>query len=174
MITLRAPALEMRGGVRARAEAAGALEHDVDAELAPTEAPPGRRSAKHRDRTSVDDERAVAGLDRAGKRPVDAVVAEQVRERRRVGEVVDADPLDVGAALEGGAERAASDAAEAVDGNCSHGVPPTWIHVDRRRAGPAAHPQKPPAGLRGSTRRLSSCAASYVAASAPRRSAAPA
>ena len=40
-----------------------------------------------------------------------------MRERFRVGEIVDADDLDVGAALEGCSKEVASDAAETVDAN---------------------------------------------------------
>ena len=50
-----------------------------------------------------------------GNGPEDRVVLEQVRERLRVGDVVDTDPVDVGAAGVRGPEDVAADAAEAVD-----------------------------------------------------------
>ena len=47
----------------------------------------------------------------------DRVVLQQVGEGLVVGQVVDADDLDVGARRESGAEEVAADAAEAVDAN---------------------------------------------------------
>ena len=41
-----------------------------------------------------------AYLDRAGERPVDRVVLEELGEQARVGDVVDRHPLDVGVTLD--------------------------------------------------------------------------
>ncbi len=98
-------------------EQAGRLDHDVDAELAPRQRA-GSRSASTFSSRAVDLERAVALLDGARVGAEDRVVLEQVRERRRVGEVVDRDPLDRRSAPPpglGGAEHVAADAAESVD-----------------------------------------------------------
>ena len=64
---------------------------------------------------AVDDDRSVDRLDRAGEAAVDGVVLEQLGEHRRIGDVVDRDPLDVGARLERGPERGATGPPEAVD-----------------------------------------------------------
>jgi hypothetical protein len=87
---------------------------DVDAEVAPGQV---RRVAVGEDleRLAVDDQLAVADLDRARVRAEDRVVLEQLAERLGVRQVVDGDPLDVGVARVGGAEQVAADAAEAVD-----------------------------------------------------------
>ena len=69
------------------------------------------------DLVAVDDEAVVGELDRARVGPEDRVVAQQVRQRLVVGEVVDGDPLDVGLCRLGGAENVTADAAEAVDSN---------------------------------------------------------
>ena len=42
-----------------------------------------------------------------------------MRERGGVGHVVDGDDLEIGAALDGGAQHAPSDAAEAIDADAS-------------------------------------------------------
>ena len=106
--------VEVLGGVLALGEEARRLDHDLGAEIAPRQ----RRRillGEHLDLAPVDRERAVAHLDGARERPVDRVVLEQVRERPRVGDVVDRDDLDVRVGLLRGAEHVAADAAEAVD-----------------------------------------------------------
>ena len=95
MITLRAPALEMLGRIGPRAEASAGLDDHVDAELPPGEVR-GVGRGRRDDLDSVDDERAVDSFHGAGKRPVDGVVPQQMREHLRVGDVVDRDPLEVG------------------------------------------------------------------------------
>jgi hypothetical protein len=106
-------------GLRAVGEAAGRLDHDRDAQVLPREL--GRvLLGGDGDGLAVDDERLVAGLDRAAELAVDRVVLEEVRERLRVGEVVDGDDLQVlGAALRDGAHDAASDTSESVDRDAS-------------------------------------------------------
>ena len=52
--TFLAPACEMLGGAVAVGEAAGGLEHDVDAEVLPRSFA-GSRSRQHLDRVAVDD-----------------------------------------------------------------------------------------------------------------------
>ena len=107
--------LEMLGGVGAVAEASARLDHDVDAEVAPGKQ---RGIGLHRrdDPAAVDDDRPVGNLDRPGERPVDGVVLEQLGEHRRLGDVVDRHPLDVGAGLVSGPEGGAAGSSEAVDG----------------------------------------------------------
>ena len=69
-------------------------------------------------RTAVDEEGTVGDLDGAAEAAVDGVVLEEVSERLGVGEIVDRDDVEVGAAaLEDGAEHEAADAAEPVDAN---------------------------------------------------------
>ena len=100
MITLRAPGLEVLGRARAVAEEPGGLDHDLGADVAPRKR--GRvRLGEHRDLAAVDAERPVEHLDGAGERPVDRVVAQQVREHLDVHHIVDAGPLDRGAAARG-------------------------------------------------------------------------
>ena len=118
--------VQVLGGVRAGAETARGLEHQrVHAELAPGQV--GRIGfAEDGDAPAVDDDRRLVGLDAPREGAVDAVVLEQMRERRGVGEVVERDPFDVGPAVVGRAERCAAHAAEAVDGDsnghCSSSV----------------------------------------------------
>ena len=116
--------LEVLGGARAVAEVSARLDHDVGADVAPRER--GRvRLGEHRDLAAVDANRIVEHLDGPGERPVDRVVAEQVREHLDVHHVVDAGPLDRGVALMSGAEGRAAGAAEAVDANPDgHVLPP--------------------------------------------------
>ena len=108
--------VEVLGGTVALREEAGRLEHDVDAEVAPAERG-GIALLLDEDRRAVDDEAVVGELDGARVGTEDRVVAQEVRERRIVGEVVDGDPLDVGLGRLSGAEHVAADAAEAVDSN---------------------------------------------------------
>ena len=66
-------------------------------------------------------------LDLAREAAVDGVVPEQVGEHRRIGDVVDRDPLDIGLTLVGRAERRAPGPPETVDGNAnSHDVLPSF------------------------------------------------
>ena len=113
--------LEVLLGVGAGAEAAARLDHDLDAELAPGQRG-GIAHVRRLDPGPVDDERALDQLDGAAERAVDGVVLEQVREHRGIGDVVDRDPLDVGARLERSPECGAAGSSEAVDGDTdSHG-----------------------------------------------------
>ena len=80
--------------VGASPEATGRLDDDIDAELLPRqlERVALRRS---RDLLAVDDDASFDRVDRAVEAPVDGVVREQVRQHRRIGDVIDRDPLDV-------------------------------------------------------------------------------
>jgi hypothetical protein len=71
---------------------------------------------------AVHDERAVDHVDGARERAVHGVVPEQLREHRRVGDVVDRHPLDVGLALDRRTERGATGPPEAVDGHADSHV----------------------------------------------------
>jgi hypothetical protein len=105
---------EVLGGRRARAVAAGGLDHDVHAKLAPGQLCQLGLSQRT-DRMPVDQELAVAQLHGAREVPVDGVVAQQVRQRGAVGDVVHRDDLERGLLLVRGAQDAASDSAEAID-----------------------------------------------------------
>ena len=64
-----------------------------------------------------------------------------MRERGGVGHVVDGDDLEIGATLEGRAQHAPSDAAEAIDADTSrHAVPLRRGAAHARTACPADHP----------------------------------
>ena len=84
------------------------------------ELPPGELfglfDGRHLDRLAVDDQGVPLRLDSAGKAPVDRVVLQQVRQGFGVGDVVDADELDLGLIRHRRrAEHVPSDAAEPVD-----------------------------------------------------------
>ena len=95
--------LEVLGGSGAVAEQPGRLDDDVGADVAPRQRS-GIRLGEDRDLAVVDADGAVEHLDLARERPVDRVVAQQVREHLDVHHVVDADPLEVGALLVGRSE----------------------------------------------------------------------
>ena len=117
--TFLAPGVEVGTGGGCRGEAARRLEHEVDLELRPRQVR-GVALGEHLDAAAVDHERVPVDLDGAAEPAGGAVEAEQLRERLRVGEVVHGDDLEVGVALEQGAEHVAADAAESVDGDASH------------------------------------------------------
>ena len=120
MITLRAPAS------RCLAAPARSRKRPVDSMTtsAPT-SPQGRLAGSVSAVTGISTPSttiaAPAHLDGARERAVDGVVAEQVRQHLDVHDVVDADPLEVGALLMGRAEHRPAGAAEAVDtDSCRH------------------------------------------------------
>jgi hypothetical protein len=86
----------MLRSVGAVAEVAGRLDHDIDIEVAPRKQS-GIDRHRRDDPVPVDEDRAVDRFDRAGERAVDGVVLEQLGEHCRLGDVVDRNPLDVGA-----------------------------------------------------------------------------
>ena len=108
-------------GAGARAEPPGRLDHDVDGQLLP------RQRLRlgcggHRDPAAGDDDRVVVGADGVREAPVHAVALEQLGEGGDVDDVVDGDDVEVGVALDRGADDGAADPAEAVDGEASgHG-----------------------------------------------------
>ncbi len=106
--------LEVLSGQGARAVAAGRLDHDVHPKLAPGQF---RQLGLGQcpDRAPVDHELAVGELHGAGKVPVDGVVAQQVRQRCAVGDVVHRNDLELGVLPVRRAQDAAPDSAEAVD-----------------------------------------------------------
>ena len=114
--------VEVRAGLRGVGEEAGALEDDVDAEVAPRQV--GRIPlGEDLDLAAVDDDRRVAGPNVAGVRAVGRVVLEQERVHLGVDEVVDGDDLDVRGALDERLERLPTDPAEAVDADAGgHGA----------------------------------------------------
>ena len=108
--------LEVLGRVCASAEPPSRLDDDVHAELVPRKLG-GVGLTGRFDAAAVDDDRRVADLDRMVERAVDRVVLQELRDQAWVGDVVDRHPFDVGVTLMSRAERRATGAAEAVDGN---------------------------------------------------------
>ncbi len=106
---------EVQVGAFAVAEHARRLDHDLAAQLAPRQF--GRVAlGEDRKAVAVDDQGVAVDFDGSGETAVDRVVLEQVGERRRVGQVVDADDVEVVVfAFEDGAKDEPSDAAKAVD-----------------------------------------------------------
>ena len=112
---------EVHGGLVARPEHAGALEDDVDAELAPGQLR-GIALGRGADDLVADAKPALHGL---GVVPaaVHRVVLQQVREHVVGGEIVDVDELDV-VAVPARTKDVAPDPAEAVDADLdAHGDP---------------------------------------------------
>jgi hypothetical protein len=104
-------------------EAPGGFEHDVHAERFPREL---RRILLARDfhAFAVDHERVAIGTHVAVESSVHRVVLEEVRERRRVGEIVHRDELEVGFLRERRAQHQAPDPTEPVDPDFDgHGNP---------------------------------------------------
>ena len=95
-------------------EAAGGLDDDVDAQLAPRQV--GRVALfEDVDRLAVDDDLVAVELDGRVETARDRVVLQKVRERLVVGEVVDGDDLEVAALGQSGAEEVTTNATEPVD-----------------------------------------------------------
>ena len=106
----------MLGGVAASPEIPGALDHHFGAEMCPRQRR-GPLLVEDRNLHAVDDERARSDRDLGREWPVNGVVTQEVRERLRVGEVVDPRPLDRTVGLDRRPKSATADAAEAVDAN---------------------------------------------------------
>src|SRR5216117_2372215 len=113
MMTFLAPApMCARGG--GVPEDAGGLHDHVHAELLPRQ----RRRVldrAHPDLAPVDEDGLALGGDVGLEVAVDGIVLQEVRQGLGIGEVVDADHLDLAVRLERGAEEDAPDAAESVD-----------------------------------------------------------
>ena len=93
MMTFFAPAARCLAAASRFGEEAGRLEHDVDAEVLPRQL---RRVLDRQDLELVLVDRDAVALGRDVRLQVaeDRVVLEQVRERLRVGEIVDRDDID--------------------------------------------------------------------------------
>src|SRR5688572_30469002 len=96
-------------------EAPGRFEHDFNTELTP-----GQSCrvllGEHANLVAVDDDRFFSRAHLAGIRSMDRVVLKEVRERTRVGEVVDRDEIEVrNTLLFRGAKHLPADSTEAVD-----------------------------------------------------------
>jgi hypothetical protein len=130
-------------GVGPRTEVAGRLDDDVDVQLRPWQ----RAEivlAEDSDLVPVDGHDVAVTGDLAGKAPVDRVVLEQLGEHGGIGDVVDGNDVEIGAALERGAQNAAADAAETVDSDASrHGCSPgiEGASHEATKALPARHPR---------------------------------
>jgi hypothetical protein len=96
-------------------EDAGALHHDVDAEVFPRQL--GRvLFRQHLERALADIHRVALDLDLAVEAPMDRIISEQMRVGLDRAEVVDGDELQIPAImLDHGAQNVASDASETVD-----------------------------------------------------------
>ncbi len=97
-------------------EQAGALEHDIDTELAPGQL--GRIAlGADADAVAIDHQRIAVDLDRAGEVAVGGVVAGQMGVGLGIAEIVDGDDLDLAIApfLVQRAQHVAPDAAVTVD-----------------------------------------------------------
>ena len=114
--------------VRIREEA-GALEDDVDPEIAPWQG--GRvLFGEDLDLAPVDDDRGIAGSNVARIVSVRRVMLEEQRVHLGIDEVVDSDDLDVRGTLDEGLERLATDPTEAVDTDAGgHGARPPGLDV---------------------------------------------
>src|SRR5439155_18650761 len=108
--------LEMLLGTFALREEAGRLDHEIDAEVSPGKA---RRVllGEELDLLSGDGDLCVSGDNILSQRAEDRVVAEQVRHRLEVAEVVCSNHLEVPAALQVRAEEVAPNPPETVDSN---------------------------------------------------------
>jgi hypothetical protein len=96
-------------------EDAGALEDNIDAQLAPGKV--GGVALGHvLDLLAVDDEVAVAGRDLALEGAVGRIILQQVGHNIDIGQVVDSNELDLGV-FDSNSEHIASDTAETVDTN---------------------------------------------------------
>jgi hypothetical protein len=92
--------LDVPRGIRAGAETAGRLDHDVGAQLAPRQQRIRLAFREHLDPPAVDDECSVPGVHRVREAPVDGVEREEVGERVGVGDVVDGDDAELGVAFD--------------------------------------------------------------------------
>ncbi len=118
---LRATRDVLLGVIRLR-EAAGGLDDDVDAEVAPGQVR-GVALGEHGDALAANRDRVTVVRDLFAQLSADGVVLEEVREGLVVGEIVHRHDLEVRTLRECRAEVVASDPAEAVDADLdSHGV----------------------------------------------------
>src|SRR6185437_5129683 len=124
------PAGQVGLGGRASHEAAGGLDHDVDAEVAPGEV--GRVAlGQDLDRLVADDDRVAVDRDRLREPPRHRVVLQQVGHRLQVAQVVRGDDLEAAvAALLQGLEEAPADPPETV--NAYSNGHRTSLRSDRR------------------------------------------
>ena len=134
MMTFLAPASMCACAFSGVGEDARALEHDVDAQVAPRERG-GILLGQDLDLAAVDDDRRVAGPDVARVGAVGRVVLEQEGVHLGVDQVVDRDDLDVGGTLDERLERLPTDPAEAVDADAGgHDAGPPGRAARRDRA----------------------------------------
>jgi hypothetical protein len=116
----------MLGRAVAVGEEPGGLDDDLGSQFLPRELR-GVLLAQDLNRLAVEADLVARVLDLAGERAESRVVLRQMGEGRGVGDVVDRDEVDVEAALPGGPEQVAPDAAEAVDTDrYGNGDPPPW------------------------------------------------
>ena len=133
-ITYEAPARTCFARSFGGREDPGALQHEVDPQLAPRQL---RRVTlgERRDPSAVDDQLALRGADVVVVAPVDGVVLDQVRQVVRVGDVVDRDEVEpIG--IEQDLQRRPADPPQAVDRDGRHVTPPS---AGRRTRTTAAH-----------------------------------
>jgi hypothetical protein len=104
---------QMHRGLVARGEESGRFDHHLHAELAPRQL--GRIAfGEDLEGVRIDHDLIALGLDRMAQIPVDRIVFKQMRERRRVGDIVNRDNLEF-FLVHRRAIKHTADTAEAVD-----------------------------------------------------------
>ena len=96
------------------------LEHDWDIELFPRQCG-WVALGEHADLLAVDRNPVSGDLDGVRETTKHGVVTQQMSQGLGIGQIVDRDDLNIGGAGIGRAQDVTADAAEAVDGNTSHG-----------------------------------------------------
>ena len=123
---LLGPGAEVLGGVIARGEESGRLDHHLNSHLSPGQSG-GIALGEDLDLSPINHDRAVQRLYRPREAAQDRVVLEQVGEGLRVGQVVDRDELQLGPRRPCRAENVSPDPPETVDADLdSHQVKPSW------------------------------------------------
>ena len=111
--------LEVFGRLGAVREESAALEHQLHAERFPRQLA-GIALGEHPDHSRADRDAVVLGTDLLAQRSVDRIVLQEMRERLRIGDVVDGDEVER-LVTEAGAQDVAADAPEPVDADADLG-----------------------------------------------------
>jgi len=118
--------VDVGAGLGGVGEEPGGLDHDVHTEVAPLQRARVALS-RHGDDLVADAERGPVGGHVGVEAAQDRVELQQVRQGGRVGQVVDADDLDVGTRGANGTEEVAADTAEAVDSHADSHSEYSWV-----------------------------------------------
>src|SRR5271165_2563048 len=117
--------LEVESCVVAAAELTGGFDHDVHAEVAP----PDRSGLARAERSyglAIDDDRVLIVRDVGCESAKGRVKGQQMRERARVGDVVDGDDLEV-VVLQAAPDERSPDPAEAIDSDADRHCHSPWL-----------------------------------------------